>query len=132
MRVCKIDGCDSSDMATRSSMCKRHHREYTREHYKNNKDAYIKKASVRNKSVRDEHRKIVISFLSNNPCVDCGESDTEVLQFDHRERAEKVAEINRLMTCSTSKLLEEISKCDVRCANCHMKRTRIQMGWWRH
>jgi hypothetical protein len=26
----------------------------------------------------------------------------------------------------------EIDKCDVRCANCHRRRTAADFGWWRH
>jgi hypothetical protein len=28
-------------------------------------------------------------------------------------------------------LKAEIAKCQVRCANCHRRRTAAQFGWWR-
>lgn len=130
MKECRIDGCTETDLASRSAMCKPHHREYGREHYRNNKQAYIDKARKRNSEVKSKHMRIVIEHLRSNPCVDCGQDDIEVLQFDHRDPAEKVAEISRLLTGATQRLLDEIGKCDVRCANCHVKKTRRQLGWW--
>jgi hypothetical protein len=55
--------------------------------------------------------------------VDCGESDPIVLEFDH-VRGVKRGEISRLKTMvSLETLAEEIAKCDVRCANCHRRKT---------
>jgi hypothetical protein len=31
---------------------------------------------------------------------------------------------------SIARIKEEIEKCDVRCANCHTRRTAHQFGWW--
>lgn len=130
MKKCKVQTCESTDLATRSAMCKEHHREYTRAHYRANKESYLAKAKKRNTEQFKKHRTLITDYLKNNPCVDCGNSDVEVLQFDHRDRELKVAEVSALLTGSTKRLLDEIDKCDVRCANCHTKRTRRQMGWW--
>lgn len=130
MKQCKTEGCDSTDLATRSSLCKAHHREYVREHYRANKASYVEKAKKRNAEVKEKHREIIMEHLRGNPCVDCGNSDTEVLQFDHRDRSDKVSEVSNLITGSTRRLMDEIEKCDIRCANCHVKRTRRQMGYW--
>ena len=56
------------------------------------------------------------------------------LEFDHRDRATKSAEISRLVAggFSWEVLLREIEKCDVRCANCHRRRTADQFSTWRH
>lgn len=128
MKTCK--NCNSTDLATRSAMCKKCHNEYTRQHYQDNKQSYLDKANKRNAEVKIKHREIIMEHLRANPCVDCGNDDTEVLQFDHRDRLTKTAEVSRLTTGSTKRLLDEISKCDIRCANCHVKRTRRQMGYW--
>lgn len=67
-------------------------------------------------------------YLLKNPCVDCGESDPVVLEFDHRGD-------KRLMISSAvnnygaSRLKEEIDKCEVRCSNCHKRKTAIEQGW---
>jgi hypothetical protein len=64
--------------------------------------------------------------LSTHPCVDCGETDPE---FDHRDGVEKVETIAYLRAKDDRKsLLTEIDKCDVRCSNCHSRRTAKQFG----
>ena len=55
-------------------------------------------------------------------CVDCGEKDPVVLDFDH-VRGEKVDIISHMYAAALPRLLNEISKCDVRCANCHRRIT---------
>jgi hypothetical protein len=51
--------------------------------------------------------------------------------WDHRNRDEKIMPIATMI--SRRETIEcignEISKCDLRCANCHKKRTAIQMGY---
>lgn len=73
----------------------------------------------------------MVAHLKENRCVDCGESDPIVLQFDHREPSEKSGNVSALISRgnSWSRVLAEIEKCDVRCANCHMRRTAKQFGW---
>jgi DNA-directed RNA polymerase specialized sigma24 family protein len=63
--------------------------------------------------------------------VDCGEKDPRVLQFDH-VKGEKKAAITELAYCtkvSIEALTVEMSKCVVRCANCHLKRTWDDRGY---
>jgi hypothetical protein len=53
-----------------------------------------------------------------------------VLEFDHHDRATKREDVSRLMAYSSWRRIEaEIAKCDVRCANCHRRRTAHQLGW---
>lgn len=55
-------------------------------------------------------------------CVDCGyDSNAVALQFDHLDNKEFMISTNRNL--SKARLLEEISKCEVVCANCHAIRT---------
>jgi hypothetical protein len=61
------------------------------------------------------------------PCMDCGNKfPSECMDFDHREEGEKFKDISRMGTYSMEKILEEIVKCDVVCANCHRIRTRLR------
>ncbi len=73
----------------------------------------------------------IFEHLSKNSCVDCGETDIVVLEFDHRDRNTKVRAVANLIHdgASLDKLKSEIAKCDIRCANCHRRRTAKQFGW---
>ena len=69
----------------------------------------------------------VNSFLSANTCVDCDEDDPDMLEFDHRDPTTKVDGIARcIRSMGLTRLKEEIDKCDVRCANHHTKRHKIE------
>lgn len=76
-------------------------------------------------------RKMVVDFLKSHPCVDCGETDILVLEFDH-VRGEKLGNIGSMTmitgTQSENRVLEEMIKCDIRCANCHRRKTG-QTSW---
>jgi hypothetical protein len=112
------------------SRCKVCQRLKVNEHYANNMQYYKDKAFKRDTKVIAYHRSFLITYLRNHPCIDCGNSDVEVLQFDHIDRTTKLNEVSNLLSGSTQKLLDEIAKCQIRCANCHIKRSRRQLGWW--
>ena len=117
---------------TYRSYCRPCCREYGKEHYRKNIAAYVNKARVRSLLDRSRNREIVAAYLSTHACVDCGESDPVVLEFDHRDPAQKVANVSRLIHSSTpGKVLAEIERCDVRCGNCHRIRTAAQFGSYR-
>lgn len=69
-------------------------------------------------------RRFVATYLQSHSCVDCGEADPVVLDFDH-VRGDKRKEISRLVISGTALkvLVAEIQKCDIRCANCHRRVT---------
>lgn len=77
----------------------------------------LKKTKIRN-------REYLWNYLKNNSCVDCGEDDPIVLQFDHVRGIKK---FNVSQSVRDKKSIEtidkEISKCEVRCANCHTRKT---------
>lgn len=53
-------------------------------------------------------------------CRKCGEKRPYVLDFHHRDPSVKEGTINHMLKSSSfEKLMEEINKCDVLCANCH-------------
>ncbi len=72
----------------------------------------------------------ILDLLRINPCVDCGEKDPLVLQFDH-VRGKKCQDISKCTQYlwSFARLDSELAKCDVRCANCHMRRTAKTQKW---
>lgn len=73
-------------------------------------------------------------YLADHPCVDCGEDDLRCLDFDHRDPADKTANVCTLIWTHVrwERVWAEIAKCEVRCANCHRKRTGAQRNDWRH
>ena len=78
----------------------------------------------RNKSYVERVIRQVLQYLMEHPCVDCGETDPIVLEFDH-VRGKKDKEVSWMIYqgYSWERVLTEIKKCDVRCANCHRRRT---------
>jgi transposase-like protein len=72
----------------------------------------------------------VLTYLLEHPCVDCGESDPVILEFDHV--SEKTAGIAALVAAGVKLEVvdDEISCCEVVCVNCHRRRT-ARRGRWR-
>lgn len=102
--------------------------EYGREHYVANRQRYIDQAKRRKDELRASNYALLIEFLRAHPCVDCGEDDVMVLEFDHI--AEKAFQITAAITYRAwSDIVVEIAKCDVVCANCHRRRTAQRGGW---
>jgi hypothetical protein len=90
----------------------------------------VRTRASRIKRTRNNREKLV-AHLMNNPCVDCGETDWVVLQFDHREPAEKLHSIANMISHNTwLEILWEMEKCDVRCANCHTRKTALEFGYY--
>jgi hypothetical protein len=75
--------------------------------------------------------RIVLEFLRTAPCIDCGVADPLVLQFDHLHlKTKDIASLVR-SGCNSQRLVDELNKCEVRCANCHRRRTACVRGWFR-
>jgi hypothetical protein len=77
------------------------------------------------------NRAELLKYLASHPCVDCGETDPVVLEFDHLR--DKTHEVPALATMGVSwaRVMREIDKCEVVCCNCHRKRTHQRSGSWR-
>lgn len=76
------------------------------------------------------NREFVWTYLDTHPCIDCGEDDPIVLEFDHLDPELKIRTISeQIAGCSSIKAIKtEIAKCEVVCANCHKKRTARQFS----
>jgi hypothetical protein len=100
------------------------------EHYAANRQRYITQAKRRKDELRTSNYRLLIEFLRAHPCVDCGEDDVLVLEFDHvGEKSFPIAQA--LRDRFWSDILVEIAKCDVVCANCHRRRTAQRRGFAR-
>ena len=40
-------------------------------------------------------------------------------------------QVDMILQCSKYKLKEEVSKCDIRCCNCHRRKTAIKNNWYK-
>jgi hypothetical protein len=115
---------------TRQGRCRKCHAAYRRRHYLRNRDTYIRQEVARIKRYREENRPKIRGYLRAHPCIDCGETNIVVLDFDHRDPKTKAHNVVVLsMNKPWTRVLAEIVKCDVRCANCHRRRTARQFGW---
>lgn len=63
-----------------------------------------------------------LRLLEGKSCMDCGNDDIRVLEFHHRDPSEKEGKIGTMLAGGWEKLLIEVAKCDIVCANCHILR----------
>jgi hypothetical protein len=75
----------------------------------------------------------VLDHLRRASCADCDETDLIVLDFDHIGAKRGSVMVLALNEHSIGSLEREIAACEVRCANCHRRRTiQRQPGHLRH
>ena len=84
--------------------------------------------ATKNKNIRNSisNQIYIYQYLLANPCVDCGESDPLVLQFDHVLPENKQQNVTALMSSNRERIDKEIALCVVLCANCHARKTSIE------
>jgi hypothetical protein len=77
----------------------------------------------KNKRFFESRRKWLVEYKKTLKCARCGESHPATLAFHHKRRSEKKFEIGNalILKVSFKRLLAEIEKCEVICANCHAK-----------
>lgn len=140
MRTCRVCGktkpliefpLRSLKRQTRQWICLLCQREYTNDWYSRNRKQQIANAKERSRHATAELKSRVREYLLGHPCVDCGESDADVLDFDHLRH--KKANVSTLVQSAVSwnALVREIAKCEVRCANCHRRRTARNLSYYR-
>ena len=111
----------------RQSWCKPCYVEYKRLWYLRNRERHLARVKAATAVTLSENHWRMWEYLALHPCVDCGETDPVVLQFDHlRDKRKDVADMCR--SFSWRVILAEIEKCEVRCANCHARRTARERG----
>jgi hypothetical protein len=119
----KADGLQSS--------CKICKRVYDKTYYKVNSN-FKRRVLVNNEKQIKILQEFVCSYLKTHPCVDCGESNIVVLDFDHLHS--KKCEISKMIQnkVSVKTLIQEIGKCAIRCANCHRIKTSKQLNHYKY
>lgn len=74
----------------------------------------------------------LFKYLEKHPCVDCGEPDIVVLEFDHLRDKKGNVSLHVGNGNSWQRVLEEIEKCEVVCANCHARRTSRRANTYKY
>lgn len=112
------------------SICRDCNRAKARAYYSLNREAHIRRIVAAKGERRGRALELVARYLLAHPCLDCGEADIRVLDFDHRDGSDKATEVMRLAQDghALKRVAAEIAKCDVRCRNCHAIVTYERMG----
>jgi hypothetical protein len=114
----------------KNSMCKPCMKLYDKKRFKN---MDRQERDLRNKRRKDRSKKDaekIYNILVKEACVDCGENDPLVLEFDH-QRDKDFNISNMIGDYKWSRILSEIEKCEIRCANCHRIKTAKERGYYR-
>lgn len=91
-----------------------------------NRDPETKKHYL---DLRHQKAQDLVRQIKTDPCLDCGRTyHYSIMDFDH-VRGEKKYNIASLVSrkASTTRVISEIEKCDLVCANCHRLRTWLRM-----
>jgi len=97
--------------------------DYNREYYRRNREYLLEKQRGKNRRLAANRRKWLVEYKRTLSCVRCGENHPATLTFHHRKSSDKKFEIGNAVALGVSleKIIAEIEKCDVLCANCHAK-----------
>ena len=92
-------------------------------------EEYKARKRERQRVIAARNSQLIFDYLLEHPCVDCGESDVVVLEFDHVQGEKKynISDLARRYS-SWKTVKAEIDKCEVRCANCHRRITAKRAG----
>jgi len=114
----------------KQSLCRECQRDINIRHYRAHKQEYKDRARKRNNRIKKENSFHLFEYLQDKKCIDCGEPDPLVLDFDH-VRQTKQSNVAWMVHggYAWKSILQEITKCDIRCANCHRRKTALQQGW---
>lgn len=99
---------------------KEYQKAYHKGWYQRNKEKVIEKRKKRQLDIYNWYRK----YKSTLCCIECGEKHPACLNFHHKSKGEKSFSLGDVASRATSikALLNEISKCEVLCINCHARR----------
>lgn len=100
-------------------------------------DGVVITNNKRSKSHRKDragtNKRVIWEILRRVGCEVCGEKNPLVLEFDHINPEDKSAEMTSLISkgAGLERLLDELEKCRIVCANCHRIHTFEQAKSWR-
>jgi hypothetical protein len=98
-------------------------RAYDKEYYRKHREHLLEKQKEKNRRHIEKVGRWLNEYKKGLSCLRCSESHPATLQFHHRDPQEKEFSIGmcRHGKYSKERILAEIAKCDVICANCHAK-----------
>lgn len=84
----------------------------------------LQQSTTRRLRLQEFHSKLGV--LKSDPCSDCGKTFSSVaMDFDH-VRGVKFRMVSTMVNYSWERVLDEIAKCELVCANCHRIRTKFR------
>lgn len=108
------------------SFCRECQRAYMRAHYEANRPYYLAKARQSNDKRLASFRHL-LRELKSVPCTDFnGVFPSYVMDFDH-VGDDKLINVSMAVKVGRRRLLAEVAKCEVVCANCHRQRTQDRL-----
>lgn len=93
------------------------------------------KIRVRNR-IKERRKELQLWFKEYKKtlkCNRCPENHPACLEFHHKDRNKKEKTISFIFKRTgwgIKRVMEEISKCEILCANCHRKETSKEEGWY--
>lgn len=101
-----------------TSWCKECVRNRSKQHYEENEISLKEKRKL----YVQQRREWFNEFKKTLKCIKCGENHIACLDFHHRDPKQKEFSIAGAVSHSNKeKVIKELEKCDVLCANCHRK-----------
>jgi hypothetical protein len=114
---------------SRQSWCRDCHNSHKRAFYAANRESETRRVARRRDAIAAVNAERIRRLLETRPCVDCGESDPIVLEFDHLRDKKAAVMTMAWGGLNWDSIEREIAKCEVRCVNCHRRRTAVQQGY---
>lgn len=122
---------NSSKVDGRQDRCRPCDNSRARGYYSKNKSRMIGQINDAQKRRSIAMKRWICEYLEAHPCSDCGESDIQVLEFDHQR--DKLYNVSKMLggDFNLAAVQAEVAKCEVVCANCHKRRTDSSNGNYR-
>lgn len=98
---------------------KRHYLKFPRKRSKTDVDKRLHRIN--------KNTQLIIDYKKTNPCIECGENNPIFLDFDHIR--DKKYNVSNMLEMSHELIMEEISKCVIRCVFCHRLKTLKDINW---
>jgi hypothetical protein len=98
---------------------KEYYEKYGRAYYQKTKDVHYARSQTHKRKLKEWFASLKIGKY----CIKCGEDNPKCLDYHHRDPEAKVAKLADMVSWGVSRerIIVEIGKCVLLCANCHRK-----------